>query len=75
MSINIDTTSQQYINLVNGLVTLESQILSRAPLFNKLTTAQKKLWLNRDPLLKNTLKFILKYAEHAEKIREELTND
>ena len=75
MSIDIDTTSQQYTNLVNGLVILEAEILERAPLFNKMNTAQKRLWLQRDPLLKDTLKFILKYAEHAEKIKEELTDD
>jgi len=39
MSINIDTTTQLYTNLLNGLDSLESQIIARAPLFNKLTTA------------------------------------
>jgi len=72
MSINIDTTSQLYTNLVNGLDTLEDQILARAPLFMKLNTDQKKLWLQRDPLLKKTLQFIIKYSEHAERIKEKL---
>ena len=72
MPINIDTQSVQYQNYLNGLATLENEMLARVPLFKKLSTANKIIWLDRDPLFKNILKFINRYSDQVDKVREEI---
>ena len=74
MPLNINTTDQQYISLVNGIDTLDSQMIARKD-FMKLPKEKKILWLQRDPLLKKALLFAEKYASYTEAIREELEND
>jgi len=55
-NITIDTTSQQYQQLLNGLGTLRTVLAPRVKLLMKLPEDKRLLVLQRDPLLRRTLK-------------------
>ncbi len=73
--MNIDTTSQQYQQYLNGLSNLRTLMAPRFALFKKLPLAKKKLWLKKDPLFRKILKTSLIVAEWAEEMRGEVEND
>lgn len=73
--MNIDTQSQQYQNYLTGLDNLKAYYAPKLVLFAKLPKAKKKLWLQRDPLLRKFLKISLSVAEWASQFREEIKND
>jgi hypothetical protein len=54
--INIDTTSPQYVQLLNGLGTLRTVLAPRIQLLRQLPRDKQKAWLQRDPLLRRTIK-------------------
>lgn len=56
--INIDTTSQQYQNLLNGIGTLRTLLAPRFKVFVKLPRDKQRLWLQRDPLLREVLRLV-----------------
>jgi hypothetical protein len=72
VTLNIDTTSQQYQNLLAGIDTLETQLAERWPMFRRLPRAQKVVWLQRDPLLRRALRFVDDHADRVGDLREEL---
>ena len=55
-TITIDTTEQQYQQLFNGLDVLRTVMTPRLKRFRKLPRGKQKLWLQKDPLLRRTLK-------------------
>jgi len=56
MAINIDTTSTQYQQYMNGLASLRTFMLPRFKVFHKLSLEKQKWWLARDPLMRRVLK-------------------
>ena len=56
--IDIDTTSQQYQNLLTGVGTLRTLLTPRFKVFVKLPRDKQLLWLQRDPLLKAVLRLV-----------------
>ncbi len=73
--MQIDTTSAQYQQYLNGLNGLRVLMAPRFALFKKLPLAKKKLWLQKDPLFRKILKLSLKVAEWAEEMKAEIEND
>ena len=73
--MQIDTTSAQYQQYLNGLAGLRTMMVPRFALFKKLPIAKKKLWLQKDPLFRKILKTSLIVAEWAEEMKEEVRND
>lgn len=53
--IEIDTTDPQYQQLYNGLDLLRERLRPLLPLYRRLPLAKRRLWRQRDPLLKRTL--------------------
>ena len=53
---NIDTSSAQYNQLLSGLGTLRTLLAPRIKLLLTLPRAKQRAWLQRDPLLRHTLK-------------------
>ena len=68
----IDTSAAQYVQLYNGTATLRTVMTPRLVLFKKLPIAKKRQWLERDPLLRRTLKLGLDLRDYIENIEEEL---
>jgi len=69
---NIDPTSQQYIALLNGIGVLRDVMTPRLVVFKKLyfnNPTKAKLWIQNDPLLKATLKFLKDGGEYIEKLQ------
>jgi len=58
----IDTQSPQYQQYLNGIDTIGTYYAPRLKLFAKLPVEKKKLWLQKDPLLRKLLK--LSYDLH-----------
>lgn len=54
-TMNIDTTSQQYQNLLAGLGTLRTVLAPRIRLLQRANRERQKQWLQRDPLLRRTI--------------------
>ena len=75
MAINIDTSSAQYQQYLNGLSGLRTLMVPRFKLFAKLPRAKQKLWLQKDPLFRKILKMFLGVAEWAEQFKEDVEND
>lgn len=73
--MQIDTTSAQYQQYLNGLSGLRTLMAPRFVLFKKLSIAKKKLWLQKDPLFRKILKMSLIVAEWAEEMKVEVQND
>lgn len=73
--MQIDTTSAQYQQYLNGLSSLKTMMAPRFALFKKLPRAKKKLWLRKDPLFRKILKMSLIVAEWADELKEEIQND
>ena len=73
--MQIDTTSQQYQQYLNGLSGLRILMVPRFKLFAKLPRDKQKLWLQRDPLFRKILKTGLLVAEWAEQFKEEIADD
>jgi len=69
--INIDTTSAQYQQLLQGVDILRDVVTPRLKLFKKMPLAWKKQWLQRDPLLRKVLKLGLDLEAYLEKLRED----
>lgn len=59
--LNIDTTSAQYQNLLNGLSTLRTVMGPRVNMLVKMLKKNEEVkvqqWLNRDPLLRRCIRF------------------
>ena len=55
-TINIDTTSAQYTQLLAGLGTLRTVLAPRIKFLLGVPRAKRRAWLQRDPLLRRTLK-------------------
>lgn len=62
--INIDTTNQQYQQKLSMLATIRSDVLGRIQIFKDLPKAQRREWLECDPLMKNTLRFCRSLVFH-----------
>ena len=77
MPINIDTTSQQYQNYLNGLANLRTMMLPRFKAFEKLSPAKQRWWLQRDPLMRRLIKMSIIIAEHfaPDQFKGDVTND
>ncbi len=73
--MQIDTTSSQYQQYLNGLDGLRTLMAPRFKLFAKLPKDKQKLWLQKDPLLRKILKNGLIVAEWAERFKEDTVND
>lgn len=73
--MQIDTTSAQYQQYLNGLSGLKTLMASRFKLFAKLPKAKQKIWLQKDPLFRKILKISLTVAEWAEQFKEDIEND
>lgn len=60
-NLDIDTTSAQYQNLLNGLSTLRTVMGPRVKLLvtmlKKNEEVKVKQWLDRDPLLRRCIRF------------------
>lgn len=54
--ITIDTSAPQYQQLLNGLGTLRTVLAPRVKLLLQLPPAKQRAWLQRDPLLRRTIK-------------------
>ena len=71
--LNIDTTSAQYQQLLNGLPILRAAMVSRAPLLKLLARQKKKAalrqWLQRDPLLEQTIEFVEESHDFIEAVK------
>ena len=74
MAVQIDTTSPQYQQYLNGLDSLRTLMAPRFVLFAKLPKAKQKLWLQKDPLFRRILKMGLNVSEWAEQFREDIQN-
>ena len=78
-NLNIDTTSQQYQNLVAGLPILQAHLATRAPLLRRLAKRHNKdamrAWLNADPLLKDFLRLVKKADKLIMQRRTELESE
>ncbi len=57
-NIDIDTTSQAYQKLLDGVGTLRTLLTPRFKVFVKLPRAKQLLWLQQDPLLKAVLRLV-----------------
>ena len=75
MALNIDTTSAQYQQYLQGLTNLRTLMTPRFKLFAKLPRAKQSLWLQKDPLFKKILKMGLEISEWSGQFREEIKND
>lgn len=53
--LTIDTTSNQYQQLLNGLGTLRTLLGPRIKMLLKADRDVQKAWLQRDPLLRRTI--------------------
>lgn len=73
--MNIDTTSTQYQQYLNGLISLRTLMVPRFKLFAKLPKDKQKLWLQKDPLFRKILKMGLFVAEWAEQFKGDIEND
>ena len=73
MTLPINTTTPQYQAMLTGLGTLDNQTVVKILRFRKLSLVKKRQWLQRDPLFKATLQFVLKYDDVVQRIREDLT--
>jgi len=51
----IDPSTQSYQQLLAGLGVLRTRIAARLPYFGRLSLADKKRWLNKDPLFKEMI--------------------
>jgi len=69
-NIDIDTTSNQYQQLTNGIDTLRTVMTPRLKLFKKMPLLKKKQWLQRDILLRKTLKLMMDGKEYIERLLE-----
>ena len=69
-NIDIDTTSGQYAQLSGGIDTLRTVMTPRLALFKKMPLSVKKAWLQRDPLLRKTLKLGRDLADYIELLQE-----
>ena len=56
-NIDIDTTSGAYQQKLNALAVIRADIVERMRIFKDLPEPRQRQWLQRDPLLKNVLKF------------------
>ena len=54
----VDTTSQEYRNLLGGVGRLRSLLAPRFKLFVKLPRPKQREWLQRDPLLKEVIRLV-----------------
>ncbi|MCK5610253.1 hypothetical protein KAR91_50740 [Candidatus Pacearchaeota archaeon] len=73
--MNIDTTSQQYQNYLAGLTGLRQMLAPSLDMFAKLPRAEKKKWLQMDPLMRKVFKTGLIVAKYVEEFREDVEND
>ncbi len=73
--MNIDTTSAQYQQYLNGLDGLRAMMAPRFALFKKLPRDKQRLWLQKDPLFRKILKLGLGVAGWAEQFKEDTVND
>ena len=67
----IDTTSVQYGKLLTGIGTLRDVMTPRLKLLKKMPYSKQKWCVQRDPLLKATLKLGLDLKEYLEKLHDE----
>ena len=75
MALNIETTSQQYQQYLNGLASLRTLMTPRFKLFGKLPQDKQKTWLQKDPLFRKILKMGLDISKWSEQFREDIQND
>lgn len=75
MTLQIDTTSAQYQQYLNGLGNLRTLMAPRFKLFAKLPRAKQKIWLQKDPLFRKVLKMGLTVSEWAEQFKGDIEND
>lgn len=54
----VDTTSQEYQNLLAGVGRLRSLLAPRFKLFVKLPRPKQLEWLQRDPLLREVIRLV-----------------
>lgn len=54
--IDIDVTSVQYQQSLNGLALLRTTLAPRVKILAALPPAKQRAWLQRDPLLRRTIK-------------------
>ena len=73
--MQINTTSVQYQQYLNGLSNLRTLMVPRFKLFAKLSKDKQKLWLQKDPLFRKILKMSLTVAEWAEQFKGDIEND
>ena len=73
INLNFNTDTAQYTQLNNGLDTLRTVMTPRLALFKKMPLSIKRAWLQRDPLLRKTLKLGRDLADYIENLREEDT--
>jgi hypothetical protein len=67
----IDTTAAQYQQLLTGLGVLRQEITWRLPIFRRATQAQRKAWLQRDPLFRQTLLLARSLGPFIEEVADE----
>ena len=66
----IDTTALAYTRLVDGLAVLRGEIAWRLPIFRRANKAQRRLWLQRDPLFRETLKLARDLGDWIEEVSD-----
>lgn len=57
--MKIDTTSAKYQNYMTGLSNLKKDMLPQFEAFSKLSREKQRWWLQRDPLMRRVLKFMI----------------
>lgn len=75
MALNINTSSAQYQQYLNGLTSLRTLMAPRFKLFAKLPHVKQKIWLQKDPLFRKLLKMGRDISEWSEQFKGEVQND
>ena len=70
--MEIDTTSNQYLQLYNGIATLRTHMTPKLIVFATLPRAKQKLWLQKDKLLRRTIKLAVDLKAWTEQFDSEM---